>query len=75
MSTLADPHVDPILLRRLRGEFLEMPGLQLTLPQACRLWNLDPATSLVALEALVAEAFLRRAGTAYLLSDSGRRCA
>jgi hypothetical protein len=29
------------LFRRVQGEFLEMPGLRLTQPQACRLWGLD----------------------------------
>jgi hypothetical protein len=28
------------LLRRVRGEFEEMPGMHLTLPQACRLFAL-----------------------------------
>ena len=27
--------------QRVQGEFLEMPGLRLTQPQACRLWGLD----------------------------------
>lgn len=31
------------LLERVRGEFLEMPGLRLTPPQAARLWGVtDP---------------------------------
>jgi hypothetical protein len=67
--------VDPILLNRVCGEYLEMPGLQLTLAQACRLWNTDPATGLGALEALVTSAFLRRSGLSYVRADSGRRCA
>ena len=29
------------LVERARGEFLEMPGLRLTIPQAARLWGLD----------------------------------
>lgn len=32
-------------MRRARGEFAEMPGLQLTLHQAARLWGVDPETS------------------------------
>ena len=28
---------------RLRAEFAEMPGMRLTLPQASRLFNLEPA--------------------------------
>ncbi len=30
-------------LRTVRAEFDEMPGLVLTVPQAARLWSLDPA--------------------------------
>ena len=29
------------LLARVRGEFLEMPGLQLAAAQAARLWDVD----------------------------------
>lgn len=29
-----------LLLQRIRAEFIEMPGLTLTLPQATRLWSL-----------------------------------
>ena len=29
------------LVERARGEFLEMPGLRLTAPQAARLWGLE----------------------------------
>ncbi len=32
----------PDLLERIRGEFLEMPGLKLSIEQACRLWNQVP---------------------------------
>lgn len=47
-----------LLLTRIRGEFDEMPGLRLTFPQACRLWNLDPSRCLAVLEHLVAEGFI-----------------
>lgn len=46
------------LLLRIRGEFLEMPGLRLTLRQAMRLWNLDAATCEAALRYLVEHRFL-----------------
>ena len=46
------------LLLRIRGEFLEMPGLQLTLRQAMRLWHLDAETCEAALHALVEHGFL-----------------
>lgn len=42
--------VDADLVRRVRAEFSEMPGLRLTFPQACRLWGVDRLTC----EALVA---------------------
>jgi len=32
------------LVTRIQMEFLEMPGLRLTSPQARRLWNLDEAS-------------------------------
>ena len=44
----------------IRGEFLESPGLQLTKPQAQRLWGLDPSMCDALLEALVAAGFLSR---------------
>ena len=49
------------LLPRIRGEYGEMPGLRLTFTQACRLWDIDPATCHAVLEHLVAEWFLHRA--------------
>jgi hypothetical protein len=52
--------VTPALLAQIRAEFLEMPGLHLTLRQAGRLWNLDPLTCDVALRILVDERFLGR---------------
>lgn len=51
-----------VLLRRIRGEFLEMPGMSLTLPQAARLWNLDSRTSKLALHLLVNRGFLTETG-------------
>jgi hypothetical protein len=48
------------LNRRVRGEFLEMPGLRLKIEQAQRLWNLDRASCELLLTALVEANFLRR---------------
>jgi len=45
-------------LERLRAEFLEMPGLQLTAKQTARLCGVDPALCYAVLGALVAERFL-----------------
>jgi hypothetical protein len=46
------------VLRRVQCEFLEMPGLRLTQPQARRLWGLDPASCDALLGALVEAKFL-----------------
>ena len=47
------------LLDRVRSEFMEMPGLQLTVAQASRLWGLDPSASRLVIDALVEASFLR----------------
>jgi hypothetical protein len=49
-----------LLLYRVRGEFLEMPGLRLTLGQAARLWHMDAASCAAVLMRLVADRFLMR---------------
>ena len=41
------------VVRRVKGEFLEMPGLRLTEPQARRLWGLDAASCGALLRTLV----------------------
>jgi hypothetical protein len=46
------------VVRRVRGEFLEMPGLRLTPQQARRLWRLDETACNEVLRALVAAEFL-----------------
>ena len=48
------------LLRRIRDEFVEMPGLSLTEPQAARLWELDLPLTATVLRALVDARFLTR---------------
>ena len=60
------------LLHRVHGEYMEMPGLRLTLAQACRLWNADAATSQGVLNQLVAEQFLRVSGAHYVRAAAGR---
>lgn len=47
------------LIDRVRAEFIEMPGLELTLPQAARLWNLTLDDSRSILEVLTSAGFLR----------------
>jgi hypothetical protein len=46
------------LIRRVRGEYLEMPGLRLTSAQASRLWGLDSRTCQNLLHALLDARFL-----------------
>ncbi len=46
------------LLNRIRGEFLEMPGLRLTCEQVQRLYGLDPALCRRAMDRLVDVGFL-----------------
>jgi hypothetical protein len=48
------------VLRRVQGEFLEMPGLRLTRPQAQKLWGLDQALCEALLGALIDANFLFR---------------
>jgi len=56
---------------RVRGEFAEMPGLQLTLPQAQRLFGLDRTICEQVIDALVDAAFLRRRGSVVCRADLG----
>jgi len=48
-----------LVVRRVRAEFSEMPGLRLTPAQAGRLMGLDPEACQEVLDALIADAFLR----------------
>ena len=60
-TTTKSTHVVPeALFRRVQGEFLEMPGLRVTQPQACRLWGLDRETCGTLLSHLVEAKFLTR---------------
>jgi hypothetical protein len=45
---------------RIRGEYLEMPGLRLSLDQAARLWALDRGACGQVLDVLVDANFLQR---------------
>lgn len=51
---------DDALVRRIRGEFLEMPALRLTSAQAQRLWAVDAQTCADVLDTLVEREFLAR---------------
>jgi hypothetical protein len=62
------------LVARVRGEYCEMPGLQLTVTQACRLWQIDTPTCEMVLEQLVHEDFLCKTEKgAYAAATTARR--
>jgi hypothetical protein len=54
----SDAPVSDALERRVRGEYLEMPGLRLTPAQAARLWGLEPAVCDAILMSLCDNGFL-----------------
>ena len=54
---IQDADLDEIL-KRVRGEYLEMPGLRLTTSQAQRLWGLDRTVCEGLLSLLVDAKFL-----------------
>jgi hypothetical protein len=58
------------LVRRVRGEFLEMPGLRLNVPQAQRLWGLAASRCEAVLDALVELGVLARQEETYSLRAS-----
>ena len=60
METTAPDIAREQLLRRVRGEYLEMPGLKLTLLQAQRLWAMDEQTCGEILDSLTEVRFLHR---------------
>ena len=45
-------------LRRAKSDFIEMPGMQLTMKQAMRLWTFDPDLCSAVLRSLVESRFL-----------------
>lgn len=51
------------LIDRIQAEYREMPGLSLTGPQACRVWQVDHVRCTAVLDALVQANFLRRTRT------------
>jgi hypothetical protein len=53
-------NLEPVL-QRIRGEFLESPGLRLTHWQFQRLWNLDADQARQLIEKLLQTRFLRGA--------------
>ena len=49
-------------LQQIRSEYLSMPGLSLTVPQARRLWGFEPEDCSALLNALVEARFLSETG-------------
>ena len=62
--------LQPDLLQEVCAEYLELPGLRLTLAQACRLWGRDAAVCERVLDALVDASFLSRQGSWYVRADA-----
>ena len=54
-----DDSIDPRLLDRVLGEYREMPGLALTVEQACRLWGCDADACQRVVDVLVERHLLR----------------
>lgn len=65
---------DTELTRRIRAEFLEMPGLRLTANQAARVFGVDAAHAVRLMDALIEEGMLiRDSGGVYRPAGSGQR--
>jgi len=54
-----DDSIDARLVDRVLGEYREMPGLALTIEQACRLWGCDAVTCQRIADVLVERHVLR----------------
>jgi hypothetical protein len=66
---------DSWLYDRVVAEYIEMPGLKLTVLQAGRLWNVDPVSCEHVLDELAGAGFLHKSGNTYIRVDTGRRAA
>jgi hypothetical protein len=62
------PSTNLTLCARVSAEFLEMPGLRITLPQAARLFGLDAASCDSVLRTLVDSGVLMTDGHAFARS-------
>jgi hypothetical protein len=69
-ATEGDTHAQ--LLDRIRGEYLDMPGLKLTCPQAQRLWHLRGPECEALLGALIDAKFLERSADGRFVQVSVR---
>jgi hypothetical protein len=59
------------IVRRVREEFREMPGLRLTPAQATRLWGIEHDVCRAVIDALVSSAFLRWTATGAITRAEG----
>ena len=57
------------LVARVRGEYVEMPGLRVTVAQACRLWQVDMATCEKLLGHLVRDGFLSKTDSGFYVAS------
>jgi hypothetical protein len=74
-ATFSNPGIEHDLCARVWAEFREMPGLNLTLAQAARLFSLERVRCARVLDALVVSGVLTTDGVGFARADSGRRCA
>jgi Fic family protein len=75
-ASLSYPSIAPVRSRdlhsRIRAEFLEMPGLRLTVQQAARFFHLEVAECERVLSDLVRTGELRLDGSMFVTAGSGR---
>ena len=69
MSATFDEHD---LCLRVLSEYREMPGLNLTLPQAARLFSLDRTQCAYVLATLVKRGALVTSGVGFTIANAGR---
>jgi len=68
-----EDHDLKVLQTRVSAEFREMPGLMLTLPQAARLFSIEPPRCERVLGTLVERGFLASYGRKFARTDIGAR--
>jgi hypothetical protein len=61
------------LVAGVRGEYVEMPGLRVTLGQACRLWQVDITTCEMLLDHLVRDGFLCKTDSGFYAASKEAR--
>lgn len=67
--TAIDDGIDTRLVERVIGEYREMPGLALSIEQACRLWGCDDVTCRRIADILVERRVLRWSKDGRLVRD------